>query len=96
MKYKLAKPIRMGDLANAFFIEELTLHSISLTLDPKNPVLTAVLEHEASGWKHSVTYFDSTAAEFWARTAESQFDAIAKALLEKLAMDGKLPPGTLA
>ena len=95
MKYVLAKPISMGDLANSFVVDELELRSLSLTFDPENPVLSAVLEHKATGWQHVVTYFDSTAAEFWARTAEPQFDAIARALLEKLATDGKLPPGTL-
>jgi hypothetical protein len=40
-------------------------------------------------------YRDSAAVQFWARTLEAQFDAICKALVEKLAADAKLPAGTL-
>ncbi len=95
MNYKFAQPVTIGDLANPVTVQELTLHSVSLTLDPERPVLSVVLEHKDSGWKHVVTYTDSTAVEFWARAQEAHFDAICEALLAKLAGDGKLPPGAL-
>ena len=96
MKYKLNTPATVGDLTNPLTIDEFELHSISMTFDPQNPVLSVVLEHKASGWKHVVTYTDSTAVEFWARAYNDEFDFLHGAVLKKLIADGKLPLGTLA
>lgn len=96
MKYKLRVPVTIGDLLNPITIDEFEFHSISLTFDPERPVLSMVLEHKASGWKHAVTYVDSSAAEFWARTMEAPIDAIVKAAIEKLVADNKLPAGSYA
>lgn len=96
MKYRLHVPVTIGDLLNPITIDELEFHSLSLTFDPEGPVLSAVLEHKVSGWKHAVTYTDSSAVEFWARTVEAPMDAIVKAAIEKLVADNKLPAGSHA
>ncbi len=96
MKYKLKNPATIGDLANPVLIEELELFSMSMTFDPEEPVLSVVLIHRTSGWKHVVTYTDPTAVEFWAHLYEAEFDFLRRAVLQKLVADGKLPPGTLA
>ena len=96
MTYTLASPVNVsGDLSNPLLVDSLELFSVSLTFDPQEPVLSAVLVHKPSGWKHNVVYRDSTAVEFWARAMEQQFDAVCRALMEKLAGDAKLPAGTL-
>src|SRR6266404_1211523 len=95
MKYTLATPVNVGGFDNPLQIDSFEVHSISLTFDPQSPVLSVVLEHKASGWKHNVVYRDSTAVEFWARTMEQQLDAVCRALVEKLAADARLPAGTL-
>jgi len=93
MKHTLGSPITVGDFSNRVVVDELDIQSISLTLDPQNPVLSVVLVHKASGWQHVVTYTDSSAVEFWARAMEREFDAIADAMLKRLVADGKLPAG---
>ena len=95
MKYTLATPVNVGGFDNPVQIDSFEVHSVSLTFDPQLPVLSVVLEHKASGWKHNLVYRDSSAAEFWARTMEQQLDAVCRALVEKLAGDGKLPPGAV-
>lgn len=96
MKYTLAVPVTIGDLSNPLQVDCLELHSLSITFDPEGPVLSAVLVHQPSGWKHNVVYTDSGAVEFWARTLEKEFDAVMRGIGEKLVRDGKLPAGTLA
>lgn len=95
MAYKFEQPIRVGDLDNSILVDALEIQSVSLTFDPQLPVLSIVLVHKPSGWQHVVTYTDSSAVEFWARTFESQFDYICQCVIQKLVTDSKLPTGTL-
>lgn len=95
--FKLTQPITIGDITNSIVVDQLDLHSISLAFDPQAPVLSAVLEHKASGWKHVVTYVDPTVVQFWANgTQVAHFDAIVAGLVQKLVTDGKLPAGRLS
>lgn len=95
MKYVLTPSITVGDFSNQTVIDELEIQSASLCFDPQVPTLSVVLLHKPSGFQHVVTYRDSSAVEFWAKTFAGQFDFLAQALLQKLAADSKLPAGTI-
>jgi hypothetical protein len=99
MTFTLSTPIQVGDLTNPILIDKLELSSVSFNFEPERSsqgtaILSVVLVHRPSGYKHNVVYDDSSALEFW-KHIEQEEEVISKEVLGKLIADGKLPAGTL-
>ncbi len=100
MIYTLTNPASVGDLENPITIDKLELACVSLNFEPERSskgmaVLSIVLVHRASGYKHTVVYQDASALAFWT-ALDTAGSVVTKAVFAKLAADAKLPPGTLA
>lgn len=96
MIYKLATPVHVGDLNSPLQVDALEISALSFNLDVEHKdhaILSVVLIHRASGWKHTVTYQDGTALAFW--NALNGGNAVSSVVFAKLTADKKLPEGSL-
>lgn len=100
MVYKLTPPMHVGDLVGGITVDQLQLVSVSINFDTVyaskgNAILSVILLHPSSGWKHNIVYQDASALTFWNSTMDAN-SACSNAIFQKLIADGKLPAGTLA
>lgn len=96
MIYKLATPVHVGDLNSPLQVDALEISALSFNLDIEHKdhaILSVVLIHRSSGWKHTVTYQDAAARKFWDDLNGG--NAVNSVVFAKLMTDKKLPEGSL-
>ena len=101
MKFQLNDALSIGRFPDFIRVDELEICAVSFNFEPErsrhpeqpHAILSILLVHPATGWKHNVVYQDADALAFWQRldvTAD-----VSRALLEKLVADRQMPPGKI-
>lgn len=88
----------VGTLENQLTLDHLEICAISFNFEPERAqygkaIISVVLVHPSSKWKHTVVYEDTVAMKDW--QAIEAAAGIHKRLLKKLLQDGKVPNGTI-
>ena len=98
-EFVLATPKEIGNSIldpSPITVDRLELASVSMNFEPEKAdwgtaILSVVLVHRATGHKTNIVYKDATAMAFWKQIEP----LIEQGIFDKLAGDGKLPPGTV-
>ena len=101
--YKLKKPMTVGDMKNQIMVDELVVKSLSISFLAKEPVVSVVFLHPASGWQHNVCYGAWNTAEevkdqvheasdiVWTQV-DAELKKVIDALVQLMIAHGHVPP----
>ena len=95
-RFNTNRQVATSPLEPLLDIDRLELASVSMNFEPEradkgHAILSVILVHRATGHKVNVLYQDASALAFWKQIEP----LIEQGIFDKLAGDGKLPPGTV-